>query len=1128
MLMQQPIKFNFVHFSGIVIAYFVLGQIGLSFAQPPGYASPIFPPAGIAIAVAYIGGIAASFSIFLGSFLLNLFIAGFDEQPDLITLWTALLIAVASTLQALVGSKAAARLIGLQSAFDEIRPIFLFFMLVPWVCLVSAGLSNINLWLLGIIDSARLLQSCFDWWLGDIFGVWVFFPVTLALMAQPQAVWKTRRLKIILPMLLAMLVSAFFYHQSIRLEQNNQRMQFEDHVGHFLGKLKMQINYQQMALSQLRALFQVNHASGVSSVQFADYVSYSIDKLGVIQGIEWVPHVRHADRLDFEARQSETNPGFRISELDKEGQIQSAGYRDDYYPVTYIYPRVGNQKALGFDLASNPDRKKALDHALKTQVLTATSPIQFVQDNQNQAGFSLYLSTPATLLNPEGVVVTVLKIQDFIQAILNTEPLLFNVRLTDVKSSTVLFDSISDPVDASFSSMDILLGGRLLRLEVSPVAIDSYDAWGYQSYIILVTSLLGTGMLGCLLLIATGYTSRVEKQVTLKTAELVESESRFRNLANSVPVFIWMTNKYQQVNWMNQVGLDFIGDRISQFPLNFAQYIHPEDVEDYQKAFLDDFKHRKRFTALYRIRRYDGVYRWMADQGVPRWDDGLFLGYMGSCVDITEAKESAIRLQTILENATDGIHILDQNGFVKQCNRSFANMLGCSLEEAEGLNIANWEANIPLSGLIDWVNQLMLSPRSYETRFCRQDGTILDVEVSAKGIQLESQRYLYASARDITERKRMQAALYADQEKFQMLFQQSPVGMALVDYNTEQFLDVNEALLRQTGYDRQHILEYTVTQISSLKYRGLAKKFAVKADYITVFNQNEGEFIRKDGTVYPVLISGFVYTDNAKRKVIWKIIDDISQQKRIENQLKVAKDKAERANLVKTQFLSNMSHELRTPLNAIMGFAQILKMRMTQPELLEKLDKIIEAGQHLLKHIEAILEMAKLEAGQETLQLEVFALTDVVKKMDDSFRLSARQKGLDFKINMAKDLQVLNVKGDFNRICLVVSNLLDNAIKFTEQGQVVLNLSRQSEDSTHIQLRFVVQDTGIGMNREVKSRLFQPFEQADNSMTRKYGGAGLGLSISKHWVDIMAGEIGVESDGQQGCFAWFVVSLLKE
>ncbi len=1126
--MEQSVKFNWFQALGIVIAYFILGKIGLSFAQPPGYASPIFPPAGIAIAVTYIGGVSAILPVLLGSFLLNLSIAGFDEHPELLTAWIALIIAIASTLQAFAGRWAASRLIGLQASFDDIRTIFLFFLLTPGVCLVSAGLSNTALWLLGVTEFTQLVQSGFDWWLGDIFGVWVFFPVTLALMAQPKPVWKSRRMGIVFPMLLAMLVSAFFYHQSVQLEQDNRRMQFEHRVEHFLGTLKMQINHQQMMLSQLRALFQVNHERGVSLTQFTDYVHHSITKLGAIQAMEWIPRIRQSERVDFEARQSKIHPKFTISERDAEGQLRPAEQREEYYPVTYIYPWEGNQKALGFDLASNPDRKKALEHALKTSVFTATSPIKLVQDRQNQAGFLLYLSVPATVFNPEGLVVMVLKMEDFIQAILNAEPVAFDLRLTDVQSATVLFDTILNSLEGSFPAIDIVFGGRLLRLDIHPKATDWTAAWGYQSYVILVASLLGTGMLGCLLLIATGYTSRVEKQVTLKTTELIESEARFRNLANSAPVFIWMTDTHQQMSWINQTWLNFIGDRVTQAPLSFAQYIHPEDVEDYQTAFHENFKRRVRFSAVYRARRYDGIYRWMADQGVPRWgNDGQFLGYIGSCIDITEAKESAIRLQTILENASDGIHILDHDGFVKQCSRSFANMLGYSLEQTEGLNIANWEAEIPLTELIDSVNRLMLSPRSYETRFCRRDGTVIDVEVSAKGIQLEGQRYLYASARDITERKRMEAALHADQEKFQMLFQQSPVGMALVDYKTEQFLDVNEALLRQTGYDRQNILQRTVPEISTLKYRGLSESQVVKSGHMTVFKQNEGEFIRQDGSVYPILVSGFVYTDSSKRKVIWKIIDDMSQQKRIENQLKAAKDKAERANLAKSQFLSNMSHELRTPLNAIMGFAQILTLHCSQPEHLDKLDKIIDAGHHLLKHIETILEMAKLETGQMALKPEVFALADVVQKVDELFRVQAHQKALDFKINISPQLQALNLKGDVKRITQVLSNVLDNAIKFTEQGAVILNLSQQSEDFSHVELRFAVQDTGIGMNEDVKSRLFQAFEQADNSMTRKYGGAGLGLAISKHWVDIMEGEIGVESDGEQGSCVWFVLPLLK-
>ncbi len=254
---------------------------------------------------------------------------------------------------------------------------------------------------------------------------------------------------------------------------------------------------------------------------------------------------------------------------------------------------------------------------------------------------------------------------------------------------------------------------------------------------------------------------------------------------------------------------------------------------------------------------------------------------------------------------------------------------------------------------------------------------------------------------------------------------------------------------------------------------------------------------------------------------LWRIV----MRRRAELELSAAKAAAERANQATRAFLANRSHEIRTALNGILGMAGIMRRAGVTPLQAEQLNKIDASGKHLLAVINDILDLSKIEAGKLRLEQKDFVLGDVLRAVYAVVGDSAASKGLQISIKAAGMPQAL--RGDPTRLSQALVNYLSNAVKFTERGRILLTCSVEQETEAHYLLRFEVSDNGIGMSTEQIERLFQAFEQADNSTTRKFGGSGLGLAITKRIVELMEGKVGVQSVLGQGSIFWFTARLGK-
>ena len=634
------------------------------------------------------------------------------------------------------------------------------------------------------------------------------------------------------------------------------------------------------------------------------------------------------------------------------------------------------------------------------------------------------------------------------------------------------------------------------------------------------------------------------KDLATECAEekVADLNSRFTLAADSAHIGVWdyvvPENRLIWDKWMYTLYGIRDTDSCDVYEA-WRNCLHPDDKQRCDEAIDMALRGENPFDIEFRVVRPTGELRHIKAVALVHRDaKGNPLRMIGVNYDITERKLLEQQLaqisreqRVILDASSVGIAMIRRRCF-GTINAGMTRIFGYAQEELIGKGTKEFFVNPQEYDRVESeAYPLMLLGGEYQsdTLLRHHDGRSIRVHVT--GRMINPGDYTLGSVwifEDITARMALEQAhregeakLYSSQARLSTIFRTSPDLIAISDRVTGRFLEVNEAFERITGYCREETLGRTSQELGVWGSWELRCRMLIALgdsprlmNYVTQLRRKSGEF-------FPVLMSLEQSELDGESCLIFSA-RDITEPERVKEELLHARNVAEAANRAKSEFLATMSHEIRTPMNAVIGLSDLTLEMELAPVQRDYLEKISTSARSLLRIINDILDLSKVEAGKLSLEAVDFSLALSLTKVADIIFSQVQAKGLAYQVTMAPDLPPY-LHGDPLRLEQVLLNLLANAVKFTHEGRIGLAITPVETTEERLMLEFRVSDTGIGLSPKQCETIFAPFVQGEHSTSRRYGGTGLGLSICRRLVTLMGGVIMVESEPGKGSVFSFIV-----
>lgn len=603
---------------------------------------------------------------------------------------------------------------------------------------------------------------------------------------------------------------------------------------------------------------------------------------------------------------------------------------------------------------------------------------------------------------------------------------------------------------------------------------------------------------------------------------------------------------------INSAGASSIGYSVDEVThINLLDLV-PAETKDLTQDYLNEIENTGSSKGLMKIIHKSGAMKtWMYNNVISvRVDGSKFV--IGTAVDITDR----ILLEKELKDINNRFfQIFDKNPVmmaisnlktdkIEYVNEAYLETFGFTKEEVIGktsveLNIVPADEREKLVSILK--NQSNV--RSAEGMRTKKNGEKLWVLTSLEIFEIDGNSFILTSLNNIDNRKKMEEEIsrlaefqnvILDGTDYSIISTSEPDGMILsfnkgaekmLGYTAEEMIGISAGLI----HDEKEVIARAkeLTEELKITVEPGVDVFHIKSRLGNSSDVNEWTYIRKDGSRIPVELS-ISTLKSSKNEIVGYlgIAKDISESKKAKEAIIYAKEKAEQAVIAKNSFLANMSHEIRTPMNAIIGFTDLLAQSTLDENQEEYVSSVKLAGENLLAIINDILDFSKIESGKITIENVPFSLKDTLKNIYNLLKVRAKEKELEYNFFLDASLPDY-VIGDSVRLNQIMVNLIGNAIKFTEEGSITVSVKKIEEDDLYYKMKFMVQDTGIGIPADKIEVIFDRFTQANTETTRKFGGTGLGLSIAKSLVELQGGEINLKSELGRGSEFSFEIRYAK-